>query len=149
VLPRELDNKMPHNNLIKEIFKILHCKVYMTISWSQAFDSAFKFILYSLAWDIIGGILLFFSFAFGFGAILSKLGLTLISTSSNTSALLISFSAVLFILGLFFIFFGNYATFFKIIGNTIADEVEARQNRKTKEETKDSKPDANYLERLK
>lgn len=91
----------------------------MAISWSTAFEKAIVYVLYSIVWDIIGLILIILSlyivgyhFSIGFSGI-----------NYNGS---IIFPAVLFIVGLIFIFFGNMASFFKVFGDTIADEVEAR-----------------------
>lgn len=113
----------------------------MTIKWTTAFNRAIDFVILTIFWDIIGGILIIFGSGGLLGAILGKL--TTIVGLSNTTSSNLSGSALLFslgflLIGVILILLGNIATFLKVFGDAIADEVEARQNRKIDVKMKDN-----------
>jgi len=84
----------------------------MAIGWSTAFEKAIAYTVYSIVWDFVG--LGLIGLSFYLGGVKSLFG-------SFTL-----FQIMLMIIGAIIIFFGNTASFFKVLGDTVASAVEAK-----------------------
>jgi len=92
------------------------------VSWGKAFKSAGLYVIFLIVWTVVGAALIAFGYI-TYGSLIWYDPYTKMP-KINPAGLNIGF--VLTLIGSIIILLGSFATFFKIVSEIVADEVEER-----------------------
>jgi len=92
------------------------------VSWGKAFKSAGMYVIFLIVWGIVGAIFILLGiFTYGFLIWYDPYtGMPRINPAG------LGLGLVFTVIGLVILLLGSFATFFKVIGEIVADEVEER-----------------------